>query len=119
RLIAKVHAGLRTNRQKAAVAERSEIQAETVKILRQKNGAAHFRVDGSAESVGEGQAERQRREFVDVSNKPPVVRPQRANLQLLFVAALMLAIDDPEIVVAHRGIFPGTETKLAALRPSA
>src|SRR5258708_14719178 len=97
-------AGLRVGADEAAIAERCKIEAEAVKVVSEKGGAAHFRVDGIAVSVGESQPERKRGKLVDIGDKAPIARQERLRDEVLLVTTLMLAVDHAEIGVANGSV---------------
>src|SRR5215475_1482268 len=61
------------NAEKGFVRKRRDVEAEAAKIVGEEGGAADFGSDGVAESVGEGQAEGERRELVEVGDEAPAV----------------------------------------------
>src|SRR4029077_15161141 len=115
-------AGCGRDGQKTPVIERSKVEAETIEIVGEKDGAADFGVDGIAVGIGKSEPERQRRKLIDVGNKAPMMREQRLHCELLLVASLWMAnahivlkaaVDDAEIGVFDGGIFKWPGAKFA------
>src|SRR6266446_1534874 len=76
--------------QKTLVVQAREIEAEAAEIVGEEDGAAHFRVDGFAEGVGEGQAEGKRGEVVVVRDEAPASGKQGLDFEALLLAALRI-----------------------------
>ncbi len=110
----------RRQRKETLVVEAREIQAKSPEIVGEKNGAAHFGVDGFAEGVGERQTEGKRRKMVVVCDEAPATGQQGLDFQALLLATLRracavrvaeAAVINAKIAVRHRSIFdrPGAE----------
>src|SRR5713101_6156950 len=84
-------AGGRRDREKAAIVEGGEIQAEAVEVVGEKDGAANFGIDGVAEGIGKSEPESERREFVDVGDEAPVIGQEGLHFELLLMATLRMA----------------------------
>src|SRR6266571_586143 len=95
-------------RQKTLVVQAREIEAEATEIVGEEDGAAHFRVDGFAEGVGEGQAEGKRGEVVVVRDEAPASGKQGLDFEALLLAALRITgaarVDKTAVVNAEEGV---------------
>src|SRR5690242_1747325 len=81
------NAGLGLGVQEVLVIESRHIQAETPEIVGRKRVAVLLGDGGFVECGGEGQAERERAQVVDVGHAAPAVRQARGEEQMGFAAA--------------------------------
>ena len=124
RRIAQDHAVFRIDLQITAVIEAGDVETVVVKVIGEKNRAAHIGVDGVSVTVGKGQAEGEGGKLAHVGDEAPAVIPEGLDFQLLLVAALVLedvvgvpyaAILNTVVGVFDRGVFKRACAELGAL----
>ena len=118
------HAVFRIDLQVTAVIEAGDVETVAVKVIGEKNCAAHIGVDGVSVTVGKGQAEGEGGKLVHVGDEAPAVIPEGLDFQLLLVAALVLedvvrvpyaAILNTVVGVFDGGVFKRACAELGAL----